>query len=239
MAENVNMIVAIHQPNYAPWIGYFRKIARADHFIFLDDAAFSKGSVINRVRILENGKSAWLTIPAKPSLGTMIHDVVPGQLDWPERHLSRLLNAYRDAAAFDRVWSEVEALYANLPTDNLANINQYLILSFCSLIGVDATFHRASEVANPDELGAEDRLIALIQSIPNATGYLSGSGGRKYQDEGKFAAASLALHYNDYVPRPYPQTASAFEGGLSILDAAFNIGWAGVAKLVTEQDEIV
>lgn len=96
------MIVSIHQPNYAPWVGYFRKIAGADHFMFLDDAAFSKGSVINRVRVLEKGKPTWLTIPAKPSLGTAIQDVAIGQVDWPERHLSRLFNAYRGARPLTR-----------------------------------------------------------------------------------------------------------------------------------------
>ena len=78
-------------------------------------------------------------------------------------------------------------------------------------------------------------MIDLIRSIEGADGYLSGSGGRKYQDESKFAAAGLALYYNDYVPVPYPQTAPGFEPGLSVLDALFNVGWSGVADLVNEE----
>lgn len=136
------------------------------------------------------------------------------------------------------MWPDIESLYADLPRDNLANVNQYLIESLCALIGIGTIFHRASGVANGTGLTADDRLIALIQSIPDASGYLSGSGGRKYQDEGKFAAAGLALHYNDYDPKLYPQTAPGFEGGLSILDAAFNVGWTGAARLVTNKDEI-
>ena len=46
-------IVAIHQPNYLPWLGYFHKIAAADIFVFLDDVPFSKGSYINRVKTFE------------------------------------------------------------------------------------------------------------------------------------------------------------------------------------------
>jgi hypothetical protein len=225
------MIVAIHQPNYAPWIGYFRKIARADHFFFLDDAAFSKGSVTNRVRILDSGKPAWLTVPAKPPLGTPILNVIPGQADWPQRHLSRLSNAYRLASAFAEVWPGVEQLYSELPAHNLAETNCLLIERYCERLGIEATFHRASEV--PDILSGDDRLIALVRSIPEATGYLSGSGGRKYQDEGKFAAAGLSLDYNAYEPVPYPQISDGFAPGLSILDAVFNVGWDGAADLVS------
>ena len=35
-------VVAIHQPNFLPWLGYFDKIARADVFVVLDDVQFPK-----------------------------------------------------------------------------------------------------------------------------------------------------------------------------------------------------
>ena len=60
------MTVAIHQPNYFPWVGYFYKIKAADIFIFLDDVDFSKGSYTNRCRIrswAEPSQMQWLTQP--------------------------------------------------------------------------------------------------------------------------------------------------------------------------------
>ena len=58
--------IAIHQPNFMPWVGYFYKIAKADKFVLLDNAQFSKNSYINRSQILlmQNG----LTVPARPKL---------------------------------------------------------------------------------------------------------------------------------------------------------------------------
>jgi hypothetical protein len=233
------VIVAIHQPNYAPWLGYFRKIAMSDHFIFLDDAAFSRGSVTNRVRILENGKPAWLTVPAKPSLGTEIRNVDLGQTDWRERHLSRLHNCYSNARAFGDVWQDIEVLFHGIPDGPLADTNRYLIESLARQTGVQATFHTASAVFNEGELTADDRLIALIRSIPKATTYLSGSGGRKYQDEGKFHAEGLVLKYSDYEPVSYPQTENGFTPGLSVLDAVFNMGWDGIASLLDVEESHV
>ena len=60
-------VVAIHQPNFFPWLGYFNKIARADVFILHDNVQFPKtgGTWMNRVRILVNGGPSWLTMPVR------------------------------------------------------------------------------------------------------------------------------------------------------------------------------
>jgi hypothetical protein len=34
-------IIAIHQPNFFPWLGYFSKIKQADAFVFLDNVDIS------------------------------------------------------------------------------------------------------------------------------------------------------------------------------------------------------
>src|SRR3546814_3690829 len=91
------MIVAIHQPNYLPWLGYFHKIARADVFVFLDDVQFSKNGYTNRVRILGDGAARWLTIPAAVHLGDPIGAVRPARPDWcrSEEHTSELQSLMR------------------------------------------------------------------------------------------------------------------------------------------------
>ena len=60
------MFVAIHQPTFFPWLGLFRKIARADIFVFLDAVPFprtSRGNWVNRVKLLKNGEPRWFTCP--------------------------------------------------------------------------------------------------------------------------------------------------------------------------------
>ncbi|MBK8127283.1 MAG: WbqC family protein [Elusimicrobia bacterium] len=59
------MKVAIHQPNFFPWLGFFNKWARADVFVLLDHAQFPKtaGNWINHVQILTAGKPLWMTAP--------------------------------------------------------------------------------------------------------------------------------------------------------------------------------
>ena len=58
-------VVAIHQPNFFPWLGYFDKLDRADTFVLLDTVEFSKGSRTNRVEVLVGGRPHWITAPVQ------------------------------------------------------------------------------------------------------------------------------------------------------------------------------
>ncbi len=59
------VVVAIHQPNFLPWLGYFDKVAKSDVFVFLDSVQAPKtgGSWLNRVRLAMNGEARWVTAP--------------------------------------------------------------------------------------------------------------------------------------------------------------------------------
>ena len=131
-------IVAIHQPNYAPWLGYFYKIAAADIFVFLDDVQFSKGSYINRVQIRGGKGARWLTQPVTVSLGMSIKEVVVAKPDWRGAHLDSLHGAYRTADAFKSVWPDIEAIYAECPGGSLAAMNRKIIEALASRLGVAA-----------------------------------------------------------------------------------------------------
>lgn len=219
------MIVAIHQPNYLPWLGYFFKAARADVFVFLDDAQYTKNSYINRVEVLDSGKRRWLTVPVKVHLGDAIDAVRPANDDWPGRHVDTLRNAYRGAkhAAATLGWL-TPLLAAVPPSADLATINQGLIRGVAELLGVRCRFVSASALSVSKDLRREDRLIALVQAVAPDAEYLSGSGGAGYQDESKFAAAGIRLRYSSFQHPTYLQQSPTFESGLSILDILFHGG---------------
>lgn len=49
------MVVAIHQPEHLPWLGFFNKMANADEFVILDNVQYRKRYFQNRNKILVNG----------------------------------------------------------------------------------------------------------------------------------------------------------------------------------------
>lgn len=226
------MIVAIHQPNWLPWLGYFHKIARADTFVFLENVQFSKGSYTNRVRILLDGEPRWLTQPVKHDSGKKISEMKFSVPDWKSRNLSTLYNAYKDTAHFNAVLRVLEDLITASPEDFLGTTNRHMIEALCGRMSIGARFASDAEFGVSGQSG-DDRLIELVRACaPNNARYMSGTGGRKYQDEAKFRAAGIDVIYNDYIHPVYDQGTKSFVPGLSIVDALFRLGWEETAQVI-------
>ena len=223
--------MAIHQPNYAPWLGYFHKMANADLFVFLDDAQFSKGSYTNRVQIAMGGAPRWLTIPVRHAFGAEINRVEVARADWARAHLDVLRASYAKAGHFRDVWPDIAGFYAGLPEISLADVNIALIGALAERLGIKTPTCRASSLGTGAATG-DDRLIAICRQLGAPAAYLSGGGGAKYQSEEKFRAASIDLIYANFEHPPYPVGTGQFIPGLSVLDAAFHLGWSGAAGLL-------
>src|SRR3989338_30738 len=191
------MILAIHQPNYLPWLGYFYKIACADVFVFLDDVQYSKGSYTNRVQILSPAGAKWLTVPVKASLGDTIRAVKFGRPDWTTVHLDTLAGMYRTAPAFRSVWADVKEMMLAALADDMAAVNIQLVTALAERFRFGCRFVRSSDLslcATSDE-----RLVEISLKLAPGGSYLSGSGAAKYQDPEKFRAAGLGFEYSRFV----------------------------------------
>jgi len=229
------MIVAIHQPNYAPWLGYFHKIAQSDVFIFLDDVQYPKNGYTNRVQILHDGAAKWLTQPVSARLGMPINEVTPAKPTWRRAHLDTLRTAYHDATHFKDIWPVLNDIYDDLPEADIAAINRRLIEELASRVGLTCRFEASSDFAL-NALKGTDRLVALIEAITPGATYLSGKGGANYQDAEVFETGGISLRYSDYKHPQYAQNGDEFVPGLSILDAVFHLGWRQAGDLAASQN---
>ena len=89
--------VAILQPGYLPWLGFFEQMQRADIFVYYDDVQFDKNGWRNRNRIKTANGLHWLTVPVSPrgSESRMIHDIrISEHYNWRKKHLLSLKQAY-------------------------------------------------------------------------------------------------------------------------------------------------
>ncbi len=222
-------VVAIHQPNYAPWCGYFAKMRHCDVFIFLDDAQMPGGqSYVYRTRIRTQSGTRWLSVPTRYHLGDAISQVRFADDRWSRKHLGALRAEYGRSASFKEVWPIVAPLYDDA-SDSLSDFNQRLIVELARYLGLTCSILRSSELLAPG--ASDERLIALIQAV-GGTRYLSGKGGQNYQDSEKFRIACIDLDVCPYLPKPYHQIHGGFTSGLSVLDSIFNLG-KDAARLLT------
>ena len=229
-------VVAIHQPNFLPWLGWFDKLARADVFVLLDHVQFprtSKGTYVNRVKLLVGGKPAWATAPivrARGSVQRIDEVLVDDAQPWREKLLRTIEHNYRRAPAFDETYVVVEEVLRH-DTGRLAELNALGVRALARSLDLDDTkLVRSSDL---DATGqATDLLIALTRAV-GGTAYLAGGlAGLTYQEDEKFAAAGLELVYQDLRHPTYPQPVDPPVHGLSIVDALLNCGVEGTRELV-------
>ena len=102
--------VAIMQPGYLPWLGYFDLVAMADVFVLYDDVQFDKGSWRNRNRIVGRGEPMFLSVPIRTAgrLNQLIRDTEVADERWQRTHLKTIAQTYRHAPFFDWCFPEIE-----------------------------------------------------------------------------------------------------------------------------------
>ena len=225
------MRVAVHQPNYAPWCGYFAKMRACDVFILQDDVQFSRGGYVNRVQIETAKGTDWLTVPVpKGSTGLLINQLRFGDPKWQENHLRELEKSYGRAPHFAEIRALIEPVYES-GGDNVAAFNMRLIRAIAAFLKIDCEFRIASEIGATGK--ADDRLVDLVQKVGGST-YVSGAGGQNYQEREKFERAGLQLEVKVYKPVTYRQFREGFTPGLSAIDALFHCGAEASRLLVYE-----
>lgn len=232
-------MIAIHQPNYLPWLGYFAKMLQVDKFIFLDNVGFSKGSVTNRVRIRMNGAVRWLTVPISTKLGLTIDETFVARADWSDAHHTIVGDAYRKAPYRLEMLATLEPAWRAASRETtLASINGVLVNHLAAALEIKTPLIWASDLTSEPEIdraSGDERLIALTRSQDVNGTYLSGRGAEAYQDANKFAAAGLSIKMTRFVHPKYPQTGvSCFTPGLSVIDAVAELGWVGTAQMLRE-----
>ena len=216
------MNIAIHQPDYIPYLGYFYKISQADIFVFLDDVQFSNDNMHHWNKIKTPQGECRLKVPVHYEFGNLINQVKSkDELKWNHKHLKTIEMNYTRAKYFSEYFPAFRELllsnYANLAEMNIT-INHFI----CDEFGFKPKFVRSSDL-NTHTI-REQRVIDICK-ILGGEKYISGNGARVYQVEEHFTSQGVELYYTDYQPLEYPQLWKTFLPNLSILDFIFNCGF--------------
>ena len=225
--EGYIMILSDHQPQYIPWLGYFDKIDKSDCFVFLDQVQYKPREYQNRNRIRTKNGWLWLTVPVKSKgLGRQrICDVkVENDTNWRRKHWESLKSCYNKAPFFKEYYRFFEAVYS-AKWEQLIELNIHIIKYLLKELNIEIPLYYESEIGTCSK--ATDRIIEICRKV-KANTYLSGTGGKSYLEEAKFAQAGIKLDYQDYHHLPYHQPCthrvSPFLPNMSAIDLLFNEG---------------
>lgn len=229
--------VALMQPYFLPYLGYFQLIAASDCFVLYDNVQFIKNGWIERNRYLLEGEPKWFGLPlAKGSHSQLINQrQISPHVDI-DAIMSRLAFAYRKAPHAERTLTWLEALL-KLPAHNIAEFNELALRSCCSLLRIHTPIVRASEWAPVSHAKGQDRVLETIRAI-GGTRYLNPVAGGAMYDSVEFANAGYALELLEPELGAYEQLGKPFVPALSILDVLmFNeldtvSAWARRGKVI-------
>ena len=216
------MKVAIHQPQYLPWLPYFLKIENSDLFIFLDTVAFQKNGIQNRNKIKTAQGEQWLTVPVRQKLGQKIVDTpINNQSNWRHKHWQAIKQCYGKTPGFFKHQQELKDLYLS-KWHVLGELNIELTKLMLKWMDIDTPVVRSSELKSK---GNASELVLNLCLEVGADIYMSGTGGMNYLEEPMFSKAGLTIEYNQaLLPNAYPQQnpKQGFINDLSALDIVLN-----------------
>tara|TARA_B100001964_G_C14101819_1_gene539702 strand:- start:318 stop:1019 length:702 start_codon:yes stop_codon:yes gene_type:complete len=231
------MRVAIHQPNYMPWLIYFRKLINSDIFVFFDNVQIPIGgkTFTSRTKVKVSNGETWLTVPVKKeNTSKLIKDVRISDNDWVKKHINTIKFNY---ARSRWLYLFIENIIPIIEESNiyLADLNIKLIKKILDILSVNNTkLLRSSELnlINNNHLCIEEILINF-----KADFYLTGTGvgTLRHLDKNFFLNNNIKIKFVSQRYEKYYQMHGSFVNNLSIIDVILNCGPKKTLDLINNE----
>lgn len=215
------MKIAIHQPNYLPWIGFFDKLDQADKFVLLDKAQHSKSGFLNRNKIKTPQGSFCLSVPLKNKELPISELQISNNSNWHASQWKTIEAFYKKCPFWNDYKDGFEQLYRK-KWEKIVTLNVALIQHIISLLSITTEIFLESDFQK--DFGSGNTRNVNITSHLQGDVYISGEGARVYNDINEFNDHQIRLVYQDFRHPVYPQRWGDFQYNLSIIDMLFNCG---------------
>lgn len=218
------MRIAIMQPTYLPWSGYFALMDQAEVFVLLDDVQFSHRSWQHRNRIMSQNGPLWLTLPVltKGRRHQLINEAQLNNSEhWKRKHLKAIYVNYAQAQCLSQFEAWLNNAY-DAHWSSLCNLNTAFIHDIADFLGINITFIQASALHTEGKKAS--KLINICRKL-GADEYISPMGSFEYiEADNRFPDAGIRLLYQHFDHPQYQQSSKEFLSHLSVLDLMLNEG---------------
>jgi len=198
------MRVAILQPGYLPWLGFFDQMRRADVFVYYDDVQYDTHGWRNRNRIKTQQGPLWLTVPVRHSglsKPRMLDVSIDDRTHWAKKHVASIRQAYAAAPFVKQYVPALEDVLMH-SWERLVDLDLAVAGLIGQWLGVEPRVERVSALGI--EGGQTERLVNICRHF-GATTYLTGSAARDYLDVTLFESCGMSVEWQDFTHPIYPQ----------------------------------
>lgn len=226
------MKLAVMQPYFMPYIGYWQLLGAVDKFVVLDDVAFIPKGWVNRNRILVNGAAHLFTLPVRQASQNRRINELELAVDesWLKRFRNTVTQSYRQAPYFAETWVLVDALLTNCRGPLLYCLLE-AIRAVARHLEIGTKVALASHIDPEHGRRGQGRILELCRR-EYATDYFNLPGGKQLYDREAFRHEGVRLGFIEPEEIPYPQLAAGWTPWLSIIDVMMHMGRDGTRGLL-------
>lgn len=229
--------LAIMQPYFLPYIGYWQLLHAVDQFVVYDNIQYTKKGWINRNRYLLNGRDETFSISlAKDSYSLDIRDRRIAPAFDRKKLLTRLQQAYCKAPFI----KDHFPLFEEIVSYTESNLFLYLLNSIkliCSFLDIKTKIIISSSMDIDHSLKGESKIIAICKHLEDDN-YINAIGGQNLYHNEMFSPEDITLSFLKTREIIYSQFANDFFPCLSIADILMFNSKRDIKTMLTEYDLI-
>lgn len=214
------MKLAIMQPYFMPYIGYFQLIKIVDKFIFYDDVTFIKQGWINRNKILINNQAKMFSIPlSNASSHVLIKDVLISEIayqKWKKSFLNSIFFSYKKAKNYSKIYALIEKILEKKP-ETISELAIKSVVEVAQYLDLRTEFEICSDVYSNTYLSGQNRVLDICINEKAIT-YINPVGGMELYSKSVFQEKNIELFFIKANKSVYPQFSEEFVPFLSIID---------------------
>ena len=227
-------IVAIHQPEYLPWLGFFKKMMNSELFVFLDDAQFDKKGWQNRNRIRTKTGTVLLSVPVHAHSYPNINEItIDNNKNWAKRHKKSILYNYTKAPYFEEYKDFIESVF-DKKFECLVDLNIEIIKFVMNELEIKTKVIFSSELKVSKK--GSSRVLDICKAV-DADYYITGtSWAQSHLKIEEFKKSNIHVEFQNLQHPVYKQIHGKFMPQMSIIDLLFNEGGDEAKKILQNSD---
>lgn len=214
------MKLAIMQPYFFPYLGYWQLINAVDEFIIYNNVAYIKNGWINRNSILIQDKPHLITLPLQnASSFKSINEIdILNNKKNITNAIKTINMAYSKAPYFKDVFDIITNIFDNYSQNKIDIFNYNVILKINKYLNINTKITLASELKEINtNLKGQDKILEICKNL-NAKQYINAIGGQDLYDKETFAKNNIQLNFIKMNEIKYQQFNNEFVPNLSIID---------------------
>lgn len=212
------MKLAVMQPYFMPYIGYWQLINSVDKFVIFDDVNYINKGWINRNKILVNGEGKYINILLKgASQNKRINEIeLFYEENWQNKLLQTVKNSYKKAPCFEEAFPVIEHAVM-IEEKNLAEYLKKIICEITEYLEISTEILISSEIPKNNGLKGQEKICDICERL-GANAYINPIGGTELYSKDIFAQKGMELYFIQTEEIMYKQYSDNFVPWLSIID---------------------